>query len=112
MSDPKLHHVSERNCADLFSEVALEIEKEWGSGGLSGTMYEAFARACFNRYFVRRYFNEKRISVDFLLELHPELSEQEAISLKEFAKSQTITLKECYGDGSIIYPKWKQVNSD
>ena len=45
-----------------------------------------------------------------LMRLHPELTYSEAESLMEFAKSKTITHEECYGDGSIIYPMWKEAN--
>lgn len=45
-----------------------------------------------------------------LMRIHPELTYDEAASLMEFAKSKTITHDECYGDGSIIYPMWKEAN--
>lgn len=47
------------------------------------------------------------ISTDYLMGLHPELNRKEAESLKEYANSNTIRYRECYGDGSIIYPRWK-----
>jgi len=50
------------------------------------------------------------ISTDYLMGLHPELNIEEADSLKEYANSHTISYRECYGDGSIIYPKWKEAN--
>jgi hypothetical protein len=52
--------------------------------------------------------NDSLITVEFLLKLHPELSPEEALDLKEFSNSCTIRYKECYGNGSIIYPKWKE----
>ncbi len=52
-----------------------------------------------------KMFNDA-LTVDHLLELHHELKVVEAASLLVYAKSQTITLKECYGDGSNIYPEW------
>lgn len=48
------------------------------------------------------------ITETFLLESHPELSPEEAANLREFLVDNTITHKECYGDGSIMYPKWKE----
>lgn len=50
------------------------------------------------------------LSIEFLMNLHPDITKNEAVDLMEFAKSRTITLKECYGDGSIIYPIWKESN--
>lgn len=51
------------------------------------------------------------LSWRYLMKLHPELSEQGAISLLEFSTSRTISLKSCYGDGSIIFPMWdKETN--
>lgn len=48
------------------------------------------------------------ISAEFLMKVHPELNIEEAESLKEYAKNNTIIYKECYGDGSIIFPEWKK----
>ncbi len=50
------------------------------------------------------------ISVDYLMGIHPELNREEAESLKEYANSHTIRYKDCYGDGSIMYPRWKESN--
>jgi len=52
------------------------------------------------------------ISTEYLIELHPELSKEEAESLYKFSRTQTIRRKECYGDGSIIYPKWKEYKNN
>lgn len=46
------------------------------------------------------------LTVEYLMQLHG-LSEDDATSLLIFSKSQTINLKGCYGDGSIIFPIWK-----
>jgi len=48
------------------------------------------------------------ITVEYLMMIHPELNEEQARSLKEFSNSRTIRYVECYGDGSIMYPKWKE----
>lgn len=53
---------------------------------------------------------EPFINVEYLMNLHPELTKEDAESLKEFSNSKTIEYKECYGDGSIMYPLWKQEN--
>ena len=57
------------------------------------------------------FVNDMFISTDYLMVLHPELNREEAESLKEYANSNTINYKECYSDGSIIYPRWKEVNN-
>lgn len=57
--------------------------------------------------YVRHLEQEKLLSVEFLMQTHPELSSQEASSLLQFCKDSTINLKGCYGDGGIMYPKWK-----
>jgi hypothetical protein len=48
------------------------------------------------------------IDVDFLQRKHPELSLIQAESLLKFCNEHTITHKECYGQGEIMYPKWKE----
>jgi hypothetical protein len=55
--------------------------------------------------------NPKKLSVPYLMKLHPELSEQEAAEYLAFCKSKTISYKECYGDGSIMMPEWKEYKS-
>ena len=49
------------------------------------------------------------ISVEYLMELHPELTKQAAKELKEFASDLTIDYKDCYGKGEIVYPKWLEI---
>jgi hypothetical protein len=46
------------------------------------------------------------IDVNFLRSLHPELSEYDAFTLMIFCFQRTIAHKECYGDGSIMFPLW------
>lgn len=48
------------------------------------------------------------LSVEHLQQLHPELTIDQARSLLKYAKQNTIDHKSCYGDGSKIYPKWKE----
>lgn len=50
------------------------------------------------------------INAEYLMGLHPELNIEEAESLKEYANSHTVRYRECYGDGSIMYPQWKEAN--
>ena len=49
----------------------------------------------------------EKLTVKYLMELH-KISKKEAICLQYFAKQKTIRYKECYGDGSIIYPMWEK----
>lgn len=50
--------------------------------------------------------NPDLLTVDYLMVLHPNLTEEGAESLLEFANECTIRHKECYGDGSKIFPRW------
>jgi hypothetical protein len=50
--------------------------------------------------------SDKLLSVPYLIGLHNELTIKEALSLCKFCKYHTITHKECYGIGQIMYPKW------
>ena len=47
---PILELVSNENIEDDFKRVAREVEKEFGMGGLSGGIYEEFAREVYNRF--------------------------------------------------------------
>jgi len=51
-------------------------------------------------------FKENILSVNYLMELHPELSHYDAFTLMIFSFDHTIVHKECYGDGSIMFPLW------
>jgi hypothetical protein len=46
------------------------------------------------------------ITVEFLQSKHPHLTKWQAEDLLKFCKERTITHTQCYGDGSIMYPKW------
>lgn len=50
--------------------------------------------------------DERLVDVEYLIRIHTELSIDEAKDLLEFLKGTTIRYKECYGSGSIMYPKW------
>lgn len=41
--------ISDRNTDDKFSEIAIEIENQWGMHGLAGGLYEEFAREIYNK---------------------------------------------------------------
>ena len=49
---------------------------------------------------------ESLISEDYLKSLHPELTDIEAIEYLNFCNNKTIHHKNCYGDGSIMWPQW------
>ena len=49
------------------------------------------------------------ITAEWLCDKHPELSIEKAGNLKNFCESKTILHKDCYGDGEIMYTKWKQL---
>lgn len=46
------------------------------------------------------------------MSLHPELSHDEAEEYRLFCKANTIVFRSCYGDGSIMWPKWKSFLSE
>jgi len=52
--------------------------------------------------------NPDELTTKYLISVHPELNKVQAALLLKFSKENTIDLKSCYGDGSIIYPKWKE----
>jgi len=52
--------------------------------------------------------SDNRISPYWLMTKHPELTYMEAENLMYYAMSLTIYNRSCYGDGNIIYPKWKK----
>ena len=49
-----------------------------------------------------------KITAEWLQSIHPELFLWQAGKLKEFCIENTITYKECYGDGSIMFPKFTE----
>lgn len=48
------------------------------------------------------------LTIEFLSGVHPELTKVERISLLAFANKRSISHEECYGDGSIIFPMWRE----
>jgi hypothetical protein len=55
-------------------------------------------------------WRDRFLNIKYLMEMHPELTQDEARDLKEFANELTIDLKGCYDKGQIIYPLWKERN--
>ena len=51
-------------------------------------------------------FDNPLITEEYLMTIHPDLTFLQAGSLIEFCNGYRIRYKECYGDGSIMYPKW------
>lgn len=54
---------------------------------------------------------DKLLTVEYLMKWH-ELDESKAKSLLEFCDKHTIRHESCYGDGSIMFPKWLETQSD
>lgn len=52
-------------------------------------------------------FKADIINPEYLMIMH-DLSLKEATDLMAFSLSKTIKYRECYGDGSIIFPMWKE----
>lgn len=48
------------------------------------------------------------LTINYLMEKHPELSNSEAANLLHFCQKNTIRYIECYGDGNIMIPLWKE----
>lgn len=49
------------------------------------------------------------LTVEYLMKWH-ELDEAKANRLLEFCKKHTINYESCYGNGSIMFPKWLEAN--
>ena len=54
---------------------------------------------------------DKLLTVEYLMKWH-ELDESKAKSLLEFCDKHTIKHESCYGDGSIMFPKWLETQSN
>lgn len=48
------------------------------------------------------------LSIKYLKFLHPELNNKKLKSLLTFCRQHTISHKECYGDGSIMFLMWTE----
>ncbi len=53
-----------------------------------------------------KILNSDKLTTSYLQEQHPELTDNQLISLLDFCKTNTITHIECYGDGEIMFKKW------
>lgn len=51
--------------------------------------------------------NEEHLTVDYLMELHPELSKEGAEDLLAYCHKETIRLKMCYGSGQTMLDRWR-----
>ena len=67
--------------------------------------------------FIRRWFDSiaeghpDELTAPYLAELHG-LTAEEAEEYRQFCKAHTITFRGCYGDGSIMWPKWVAHKAD
>jgi hypothetical protein len=57
---------------------------------------------------VAMIYDHIRITSEWLMSKHPELNEQDADDYRAFCEAHTICLKECYGEGEIMWPKWNE----
>lgn len=62
-------------------------------------------------WYDRHFENDQMLSARYLMVVHPEINNDQAERLLIFCKERTISHKECYGDGSIMYPMWKESNA-
>jgi hypothetical protein len=52
------------------------------------------------------------ISAEWLMSMHPELKPEDAEAYRSFCQGSTIVYRECYGDGSIMWPRWMAFKSE
>jgi len=58
---------------------------------------------------IKKYKQDNGIlTTDYLMSIHPSLSINEAKSLLDFCNKNTIYHVQCYGEGSIMLPLWKE----
>lgn len=68
----------------------------------------AIAKYKFENVFAQGEVMDELLSVEYLMQIHPALHEESAELLLKYCKENTIIYKSCYGDGSIMYPKWRK----
>ena len=100
--------------------VNADLSEEWNNREIDEAKNHAeFISYCFNNsdsileLFVLPKESDddsKWLKVDYLMYLHPELNKQDAESLLSYCNSHTIHAKQCYGNGEIMYTKWKLEN--
>lgn len=56
--------------------------------------------------------HRKRITAEWLMSIHLELDEDEAELYRQFCQRNTIVFQACYGDGTIMWPKWQAFNEE
>ena len=67
----------------------------------------ALARDCANEIFRADMSAEPDgISAAWLMQQHSELDAEDAEAYRAFCQAHTITLRDCYGNGEIMWPKW------
>lgn len=52
------------------------------------------------------------VTVLWLMQQHPELSADEAEEYRLFCQRNTIVFRGCYGDGSIMWPRWQAFKAE
>lgn len=52
------------------------------------------------------------ITTEWIMEQHPSLDKEDAEEYRLFCKRSTIVFKGCYGDGSIMWPKWNAFKAE
>lgn len=85
------------NMDDALEKVQLEPHKKVYS---TGTGYKA---CCFR-------YQDECITPDYLTNLHPDLSYNDAVDLLNFCFDNGIKRKECYGDGKIMRYRYRKYN--
>lgn len=74
---------------------------------------EAKARDLVNDWFLNMAVGDpEEITVSWLMEQHPELSEEEAEEYRLFLRARTFVFRGCYGDGSKHWPAWQAFKNE
>ena len=97
-----------------IKQIVLDVLKMYEDpdiGSLTEPEFESFADEVERRVNKNESISDvsdRNLNVGDLKEKHPELTLDEALSLLKFCRENTIWLLGCYGDGSIMYPKWRE----
>lgn len=77
------------------------------------TRIDANARDLVNDLFLNMAVGHpEEITAAWLMERHPQLSEEEAEEYRLFCKAKTIVFRGCYGDGSKHWPAWQAFKNE
>jgi hypothetical protein len=90
---------------DEFVIAEFIGNNKWLIPGIQDWVHESYIEID-ERRIVRDESNDN-IDINYLISKHPELTVYSASDLLEYCHKNTIYRKMCYGDGSIMYPKWK-----